>query len=156
MARKTKEYHHLDSNVLLGILVPTDEKLRISCKAYADRIGFAYRAGLSIHILGEIHKKIQEDLAANKNARDAALDFLDRLISKRKVAIHSLVDKDLELCGELREIETRADVPELLALCVAIREKANVFMTADKEMFSDKLRNHLNSYKITVKHPFEG
>lgn len=154
MRRIPQEYHHLDANVLLGALVPTDERLRMSCKEYLDKLlGHTYRAGVSIHILGEVHKKIQEDLSKDRTARNASIEFLDRLISKGEVSICTLTDEDLKLFHELREIETRADAPELLALCVAIREGAHVFMTADTKLDNEKLRSHIKKYSISIKHP---
>ena len=88
----SKPYHHIDANILLGELVPDDEKFRVACKNYIEEIGFSYRAGISILTLGEIHKNLYKYLN-DKVARDKALEFLDKFIAKHNVKIASSLMK---------------------------------------------------------------
>ena|GEM_PF-4453540 len=69
---------------------------------------------------------------------------MDDFIIKRKVKIISVKDIDVKLFLELRIMDYKVDAPELLSLTIAIRKKASVFMTADKNMEkSEKLKHYV-------------
>jgi|GEM_PF-4331039 len=53
----SKPLHHIDANLLLGELFPDNERFRIACKNYLDKISFNYRCEISTLSLGEVYKK---------------------------------------------------------------------------------------------------
>jgi predicted nucleic acid-binding protein len=70
------------------------------------------------------------------------------------VTVLSRNESDLGLAKELRTLSRQCDIPELLSLAVAIKEKADVFMTLDAEMLNERFRSDVKKeYRITVQKP---
>lgn len=98
------------------------------------------------------NKKANRDIWQDKQSLDDALSTLGDLIVKQRIRIVTIVEDDIKMFHELRGIETRAHEPELLALATAIRERANVFMTYDKDLLQGASR-FKQKHKIKVRKP---
>lgn len=155
----TTKHEHFDANIILGALLPGKEKFRSHCKNYLTRFYGDIFGGISVITLGEIHRKIYVTFVKGDSktvdARNDALQFIDRLILRRNIEIFQVTHEDVKLYQELRGVENRADAPELLSLAIAIRNDAEVFVTADSALFdSTGLKKYVNdNYRISIKKP---
>ncbi len=144
--------HHIDSNVVIGIFVFKDDDTREACKSYCTAIGHRYEGFLSILVAGEIVKifgSIKEKLA-----REEAFAFLSDFIFRQNVKVESIEEIDTIVARELRSLSHLCDMPELISLAVAVREKAEVFMTLDNEMLNDRFRGEVQKrYRIAIQKP---
>ncbi|MBI2447204.1 MAG: PIN domain-containing protein [Candidatus Aenigmarchaeota archaeon] len=134
-------YHIADSDVLINILVPDNESLRIKCKDYLENYGRLYRGAITVVTLGEVAKKICS--VKDAQVRNAIFILLGKLITEQKIAILQINEKDAEKALEFHQADYKPHIPELLSLARAVREKANVFMTADKRLYDSAIRTYV-------------
>jgi len=149
-----KPCYHMDSNVWLGALMPDNERMRIKHENFLkDTINDRHKTvGASVVIMGEIIKKLKENLDKDKNAFFTALDFFGKLIFKGKLKIHSICPEDNRIVDEIvSETGIRADLPELIELAVMIREKSGVFITMEKIADNQILSEYMNKFTISIK-----
>lgn len=150
-----KEYHHLDASVYLKTVRIQVERYETTLITdYLNRLGGrTYTGGISIVCLGETVKRIIEK-ARDSMSRDQFLDTLGDFLDKKRIKICSLVDDDIEMVADMRDLDNRVHIPELLGFATAIRERANVFMTYDKDMLeSTKLREFGKKHHIKIDKP---
>lgn len=153
------KHEHFDANIILGALLPGKEKFRNYCKNYLTRFFVDISGGISVITLGEIHRKIYVTFdkgdSKTTDARNDALQFIDRLVLRRNIKVFQVGHEDIKLYQKLRTIENRSDAPELISLAIAIRNGADVFVTADSALFdSEELKKHVNdNYGISIKKP---
>ncbi|MBI2583984.1 MAG: hypothetical protein HYW25_04920 [Candidatus Aenigmarchaeota archaeon] len=148
-----KPQHHIDAAIVIGVFFTRDEKIKDACIAYCNSLGYKYAGNISLVSLGEITKKF--GAIKYKLAREEAMVFLGDFLRKKSVKICYLEEADIDLTKELKRMNYRCDIPELLSLAVAIRSKATVFMTLDdcmleSEKFIAEIRN---KYGISVQKP---
>lgn len=152
----SKPYHHIDACVVLGAVI-TDERFRVPCKDYLDRIGNKYRGAISVVSFGEIYTKVFEEysqIIEDKDTRKSVMEFIEKLILDGKVELCRINDDDLCEYNKLRHIDRMVHTPELLSIAVAIREKASVFITIDRDILkSDGLRTYLKSFNLNISKP---
>lgn len=128
-----REYHQLDASVYLKAIedeIKGEYTLRSN---YVSKLGRTYGCSIAIHILGEITHVICRD-SKDKTTRDRFLALLGDFIKKQNIKIITILEEDIKLFHDLRELDYKSDEPELLALAIAIREKADVFMTFDEDL----------------------
>lgn len=130
-----REYHQLDSSVYLRGVTDEAEKREPSLFfTYIGKLGRTFKCDVSVVVLGEITKRICEIFSKAKNQRDNLLASLGNFLIKQNVTVLTISEEDVKLFQELREIETRAHEPELIALATAINHKADVFMSFDEDL----------------------
>ena len=128
-----REYHQIDASVYLKAIeeeIKGDSTVRVE---YITKLGRTYGCAISIVILGEIVNKLCQK-AKDKLMRDEFLTVLGDFLVKQEISVITILGEDIKLFNELREIETRAHEPEILALAAAINHKADVFMTFDEDL----------------------
>jgi len=149
-----KPCYHMDSNIWLGALIPDDERMRIKHENFLkDIINDRHKTvGASVVIMGEIIKKLKENLDKDKDAFFTALDFFGKLIFKGKLKVHSICPEDNKIVDEIvSETRIRADLPELIELTVMIKERSGVFVTMEKIADNQILREYMNNSGISIK-----
>lgn len=121
---------------------------------YVTKLGYAFSGGMAVSAVGEVASKLY--VIENDVARDLAVTWFIEFLIKRKIKVFNFNDSHIELFNELRVLDNRVDTSDLLALAVAIKEKANVFMTYDGDMLeSQKLNNKefRRKYEIKIRKP---
>lgn len=146
-----REYHQLDASVYLKAAEDEAKGDSTLKSDYISKLGRTYGCSVAIHILGEITKVICEK-SKDKLTRDRLLNLLGDFIKKQNIKITTISGDDIKLFHELREIETRAHEPELLALSIAINRKSDVFMTFDEDLLNSASR-FKEKYGIKVRKP---
>ena len=140
--KKLKKLHHnSDSNILINVLVPDDEDLRIKCKEYLGCYSSKYRGSISVIVLGEVTKKI---CAIRDDAlRNETFELLGQLLKNQKIEILQIDERDIKKSMEFKEKDYAIHMPELLSLARAIRAKADVFMTCDRALHNSRIKDHV-------------
>ena len=146
-----REYHQLDASVYLRVLedeIKGDYGLKSN---YLSKLGRTFGCSISIHILGEIVNVICRE-SKNKLLRDQALIVLGDFIKKQNIEVQTILEEDIRLFHELRELDYKSDEPEMLALAIDINKKANVFMTLDEDLLN-RASLFKQKYGIKVRKP---
>jgi len=132
-----REYHQFDSSVYIrGITDEVDKGDRSLFTNYIGKLGRTFKCEISVIVLGEIAKRVCEIFSKDKKRRDDWLATLGNFLVKQNIKALTILEEDIKLFQELRELDYKSGEPELLALSIAINKKADVFTTFDTDLLN--------------------
>ena len=116
-----------------------------------NRIGYKYRASLSLSVLGEYSLVTYRDIK-EREGREIAFSFLGRIINRKKIKFKTLDFDSNKIIEKIREIDTRIEFTDAQHLASAISDSAACFVTSDNKLLeiTQKIEQKLG---IEITHP---
>jgi predicted nucleic acid-binding protein len=135
--------HHIDSNVLLG----RKKKEVKQARKYMKFAGEKYLVRISLPALGEC---LMEAMVVEDRYYEKILNFIRGHFQNKLIEPVSVNNSHAHI-DEIRSLDNRTTGIDHLIFACAIEDKANNFITTDKNL----LENHKleDKYDIKIRHP---
>ena len=144
--------HHLDSCLIIEILLKTNGKCRLRCEKYIyDLVSFNGQPILALSAIGEIITSIYQKVLDIKE-RESALSGLLHLFDKFNFDFCSLDYEALEIIKELKEIDPLLRPTDAQLIACTIQRKARSFATLEKRKFiqDSRLGDYIRSKSVNI------
>jgi predicted nucleic acid-binding protein len=146
---KSKPLHHIDASVIIEPIL--EGKDSDACTKYLNRVSKIFRGSISIHGLGEIQAQAFYKVDDYRKSREL-FEFIDTLVKWRGIRVIRSEYSSYNVALKLHRIDPRLKAPDTLNIAVAIKDKADIFVTLDTNLIESSPTIE-KKFKIRIKHP---
>ena len=146
---RPKETHFIDSSIFLSIIKADDYEKQAN--SYLAKVkSHVYHGIVTPLVYGEVLLVIRRDVI-EKEQHDATKLLLQLLDNPNIELMISIVERQMDILNEIKELERRIGSIDTLLLSSAIEFNATCFVTTDRNV-GKEVRNRKGKKLLKIKH----